>query len=282
MESQKILVQPRLFRSWMAPAALGFCLLAVVLAIPGVYRLFDPAYRAYLLQDLAAGGIGSGSALQTYLLVEQVLLVAAPVLTGGMAVSLAVTLFAHPADGLGALSAVCQWLARGLNLAGILLVGWFAFRFLRYMLSCLMMEDGVYPLCAMIMSEALMGALAAFLFFATRRFLNGLCDSAASMAYTLTAGEVGAGGISGFIATGFFMLGGFCLAVAADQMFTLTIIYDLRPYYKLLVSPHWAQWATAASFGCAAVADVLLGCYLRRYQSISEKLLFQARQQMKL
>lgn len=281
METKRIPVQPRIFRSWLAPAAFGLCVLAVVLAAPSVIKLTEADYRQYLLQDLIDGGIGSGSALKTYLLLEQILLVAAPVLTAGMAACLAVTLFGHPADGLGALGTAAQVLEKALNVLGVLLAGGFVLHFLRYTIACLMANGGVYLLYAMVISEALMAALAALLFFTLRRFVSCLCDSAASMAYTLTAGELTGGTVPSFAGTGFFMLAVFCLVVAVDQMLTVTIVQDVfHPYYKLLVSPHPAQWAAAASFVCCGAADVLLGCYLRRYQAISEKCMFQARQRV--
>ncbi len=283
MESNRVMVQPRIFRSWLAPTALGFCLLAVALAVPGVWKLFDPAYRQYLLQDLIAGGIGSGSALNSYLLIEQILLVAAPVAAALMAACLAVALFHHPADGLGALAALAQWMEAGLKPLGIALAGLYVYRFLRYTIACLRINGGLYMLYAMVISEALMGVLALFLFWNFRKFMGCLCDSAASMAYTLSAGELTGRSIPSFAGTGFFMLAVFCLLVAVDQMLTLTIINDpFHPYYKLMVSPHPAQWATAASFVCCAASNVLLGCYLRRYQTISEKCLFAARQRVEL
>ena len=169
----------------------------------------------------------------------------------------------------------------GVNGAGIVAAVLYVYRFVRYTVLCLSFRDGLYPLYAMVISEALMGALAAFAFVQLRKFLNCICDSGASMAYTQSTGKLDSRSIPGFTATGFLILGLLCLMLAVDQFVTVTAAYDyIRGYYKLLISRNLIQCCTALCFFCCAVADIMLFAYLKRYKRICERALYDARKKI--
>jgi uncharacterized membrane protein YbaN (DUF454 family) len=185
------------------------------------------------------------------------------------------------ARSLSTISTGAQWLVWGVNGAGIVAAVLYIYRFVRYAIWCFSLRDGLYPLYAMVISEALMGALAGFTFVQLRKFLNCICDSGASMAYTLSTGKLDSDSIPGFTATGFLILGLLCLMLSADQFVTVTAAYDyIRGYYKLLVSRNPIQLCAAVSFFCCAVADILLFVYLKRYKRICERALYEARKKI--
>ena len=240
--------------------------------------LFDQEYRDYLMEDMIAGGITAGQVLQNYLLIHGIILASVVICSAALFVCLLLVLRGKPARSLSAISTGAQWLLWGVNGAGILAAVLYVYRFVRYAVLCMSVRNGLYPLYAMVISEALMGALAGFVFVQLRHFLNCVCDSGASMAYTLATGKLDSCSIPGFAATGFLILGLLCLTLAADQLVTVTAAYDyIRGYYKLLVSQNPIQLCTAACFLCCAAADILLFAYLKRYKRICERALYEAR-----
>lgn len=281
MEDKKTKITVEVFRSPLIGLIACFCALTVVLGIPGTVMLADREYRTYLMEDMIAGGITSGQVLQNYTLIHGVMLSIAVICSAALFVCLVMVMTGKAAASLSALSTGAQWLLWGVNGAGILAAALYVYRFVRYVIMCLSIRDGLYPLYAMVISEALMGALAAFAFIRLRDFLNCICDSGASMAYTLSTGKLDAYSIPGFTATGFLILGLLCLTLAADQLVTVTAAYDyIRGYYKLLVSRNPVQLCTVACFFCCAVADILLFVYLKRYKRICERALYEARKKV--
>ena len=258
-----------------------FCALAAILGIPGIAMLFREEYRDYLREDMIMGGITSGQVLQNYTMIHGITLAVVVICSAALCVCVLRALRGKAAGSLSMISTGVQWLIWGINCLGLFLAIAYVYRFVRYAVMCFSLRDGLYPLYAMVISEVLMGALAGFIFFQLRGFLNCVCDSTASMAYTLSTGNLDSCSIPGFTATGFLLLGFVCLTLAGDQFVTVTAAYDyIRGYYKLVVSEHPIQLCTAACFFCCAVADILLFAYLKRYKRICERALHEARKKV--
>lgn len=282
MQNQTVSVTPGMFRSALIPVAAVLCALAALLGLPGVVLLFSPDYADFLVRDMVAGGISSAQVLQTWQIINSAVTLIGCVCPGVMAVGLLITLGGKPARGMGMLSNAAQWLRYGVTGAGVIVLCVFVFKFVRYVIVCLGANEGLYLIYAMVISEGLMFVLAWFLFKLTRRFLDCACDSAASIAYTLSTGKLDTVSIPGFTATGFLILSVFCVAYALNQIFTVTIVENyIQSYYKLLVAAHPAQYAAAASFLCSAAASVLLFVCLRRYKRSCERALFDSRKRIK-
>ncbi len=274
MDKEKVRIDLKQLRSPLIHAAMCLCTLAALLALPGVCMLFTPEYRAFLQQDFLVGGIMSMEAIRTYMLMQDALLLMSPVLTAMMAVCLGMCLFGKRVRGMSILATIAEWMVRMLNVVGILVIGLFGIRFLIYTVQCLMQDGGAYTLYAMVIMEGLMVVLVTLGFFQLRKFVDCLCDSATSLAYTLATGNLSSTSIPGFTATGFLLLGIVCVIIASDQLLTLTPVYDpYNPHYELLVSPHPIQWATVGSFLCAAIANVLLFFYLKYFKRLHERFL---------
>ncbi len=278
MKNPAIVVQPKLFSSALAATAEVFLLLALALGLFGSISLLQSGYRSYLVQDLLASGVTMDTIGRTYLPITIALAVVLPVFAGLMAVCLGLTLLGKPAEGMGTLANVAQGLVWVVNLGGIVLAVVFVWRFFRYGIACLQVRDGLYLLFAMFFFEGIMAVAVTAGVLLLRRFLNCLCDTGTSLSYTMITGKLTGGAIPGFTVIGFILLAGVCLVVAGDQLFTLTLTSDgLRSFYKILISTEKAQWATALGYICSAVANILLGLYLRRCNRISERLLYQLR-----
>ena len=281
MDNKSIRIPVEVFRSPLIGIAACFCALAAALGIPGTVMMFDREYRTYLMEDMMAGGITSAQVLQNYTLIHGAFLGICVLCSAVLFICLLMVLSGKAAKGLSSISTGAQWLLWGVNGGGIVLAVLYVYRFVRYVVLCFSVRDGLYPLYAMVISEALTGALAGFAFVQLRRFLNCVCDSGASMAYTLSTGKLDSYSIPGFTAVGFFLLGLLCLTLAADQFVTVTAAYDyIRGYYKLLVSENPVQLCTAACFFCCAVADMLLFAYLKRYKRICERALYENRKKI--
>ena len=281
MEDKKIRISVEVLGSPLIGIIAGFCALAAVLGIPGTVMIFDQDYRAYLMKDMIAGGITSTQVLQNYTLIHGAFLGICVLCSAALFICLLMVLLGRGAKGLSMISTGAQWLLWGVNGGGIILAVLYVYRFVRYVILCLSIREGLYPLYAMVISEALTGALAGFAFVQLRRFLNCVCDSGASMAYTLATGKLDSYSIPSFTAVGFFLLGLLCLTLATDQLVTVTAAYDyIRGYYKLLVSENPIQLCTAACFFCCAVADILLFAYLKRYKRICERALYEDRKKI--
>ncbi len=278
MERKRLYDQIRPLRALVIPAAV-LCGLAVCLGIPGVFRIFDPGYRSYLMTDLVLGGITSASAVNTYFRLYAAVMVLGVVLSALTAVCLVGVLLGNIGQTMSALSETAMWLVRILNFAGCVAGVCFVYRALAYLFACLQIPDGSFLVFGLVIFEGLMVGVAVAAFLLLRKFLSSLCDSGTSIAYSFSVGKIDDQPIPSFAATGFLLLGFACLVMAVEQMLTLTIIYvNLQPRYKLLVTQEAAQWMTIASFVCCALADFLLCACLRRYKRISERLLHESRQ----
>ena len=256
--------------------------LAAVLGIPGIALLFSPDYQNFLIQDLMVSGITNPSSLRSWRLIGAavtVLAFAGPCL---ITFGLAVARFRRPARGASLLAAAAQWLLYGLTGAGILAATVFLIRLVRYIVINSSDPRGVMAIYSMLISEALMAVITGFLFFLTRKFLNCCIDSGVSIAYTAATGRTDDRSIPGFAATGFLLLSLVGLILAADRLFTMTIVVNIvKSYYKILIANHPGLWLEAGCLVCGSGANFLMFRYLSRYKKKTEQILYEARKMKK-
>lgn len=277
MEKSNPVISSDRFRSPLPAAATGCYALAFFLGIPGFLLLFDPEYARFLLVDLVASGIADASSLRTWQFINSAITVFTCLCPGLLAAALLLTLKGRTVKGLGFLGNALHILYWGWNIGGGLAATAFIFRFVRYIASSLTKPNAVMLLYSMIISEALMLALAAFLFLLVRKFLNCAMDTCASIAYTLASRKLDSQPIPAFTATGFLLLAIGGLALAVNRCFTLTIVWDsVRSYYKLLTVSHPAQIADIFCLLLGSAGNFLLYRYLRKYMRITEYARFQA------
>lgn len=259
-------------------ASTVFYALAAITGIPGVVLLLSPDYTAFLLQDLATGGITDPSSLHSWRIIQGAVSLLACIGPAILAGSLSFTLRGKPVRGLGFLSGAAQITLYGVTISGGLAVPVFLFRFVRFLIVSSRTPDGLMLIYSMLISEALMVTQAAFLFVLIRKFLNCSIDSATSIAYTLATGKADTRSISGFPAVGLTVLSIVGIVLAITRVFTVTIIRTtIASYFKLLVTSHPALIIEAICLLLGAVANLLLAHYLRCYKRNTEQLLFQSR-----
>ena len=278
MKNQPVSVSPIQFASPLIPVAAILSGLASVAGLGSVLLLLDPSALNALVYDLFRGGVTDASALQTWKIIHVALTLSVFLFPTIMAVSLFLTLRVRPDRGLNLLYTATHWSVCLLNALGILLVIIFVFKASAYAIACLSTNGGIYQLYAMVISEALMVVLACVLFFNLRRFLNCVCDSAASISYTLLNGKLDTVSIPGFTSTGFLILAIFDLIFAWDRLFTMVVSGSgSQAYYKFLLADHPIHLLSAAALLFSAGANVLLFIYLRNYKSTCERLLYRSR-----
>ena len=277
MEKSNPAISADSFRSPLPAAAAGCYALAFFLGIPGCALLFDPEYARFLLVDPVASGIADASSLRTWQFVNSVVTVFTCLSPGFLAAALLLALRGRIVKGLGFLGNCLHILYWTLNIGGGLAAAVFVFRFVRYVAFAVTKPNAVMLLYSMIISEALMLALAVLLFLLARRFLNCAMDTCASMAYTLSAQKLDSQPIPAFTSTGFLLLSIGGIALALNRYFTLTIVWDsVRSYYKLLTASRPAQIADILCLLLGSAGNFLLFRYLRKYMAITEYARFQA------
>lgn len=281
MNSHTITIDTDVFRSALIPAACVLTSLAVLLGIPGVVLLFDTAYSEYLLQDMLLGGITSSDALTTWTIINSAITVISFLCPAITTAGLLVILRRRYAQGLMFCSSAVNWLIRIMNVVGIVLLVVLVGRLIGYILSSLTVNEGLYLIYTMLISEALMVVITAFLFFRLRRFLNDLCDTTASMAYTLSSGRVDNVPMPALASTGFAVISLVCLILSLDRMFTLTVVSDyLQSYYQLLVADRPGQILAAGCLAANGCASLLLSVYLKRYKRICDRVRMENRRKL--
>ena len=278
MEPCRLYMSRDTFRSSLVNAAAAAYALAFLFGTVGVALLFSPEYSRLLRADLLASGIGDASSLGTWQAINSAISVLTCFGPGLMATALLLTLKGQFVKGLGLLGNglhVLYWIVNG---GGILAAGMFLFRFVRYVAYAVGKPNAVMLLYSMIISEALMAALAAFLFVLARKFLNCAMDSCASISYTLAREKLDEYTVPAFTATGLLLLAIAGVALAVNRLFTLTIVWDsVQSYYRLLTASHPAQIADVACLILGSAGNFLMCRYLRRYKKITETALFQAK-----
>lgn len=278
MEKPVILIPTGRLKSPLIPAAALLYFLAALIGIACVILLANPEYRAFLMQDLASVGITDASSLHSFQLINSVITLLACFGPGLMSAGLLISLRGKPVQGTGLLSTAAQWLIYGVNASGCLAVVIFVFRFFRFLIVVGSDARGLVAVYSMIISEALMGAQAVFLFFQIRKFLNCCIDSCTSIAYTLATGKLDDRSIPSFAGTGFLILSVIGMVLAVNRLFTLTaVIRIVHSYYKLVVASHPGLWAEGICLILGSTANFLMYRYLRRYKKQTEQALFEAR-----
>lgn len=276
MNERTILAPPELFPAPLPLIGAVFYTIAGAAGLGAVGSLFLPGGLSALTEDLFRGGVTDFSSIVTWTVIHVGLILSGFLCALGMAAGLIL-------EG--------RKQGRGLNLlhdlAGILLravtgTGWCAlaigiFRMVRYLWLCLGRDDGIYRAYVMLIPEGLMIAQAVGLYTLLRRFLDSVCDGAASMAYTRLTGKLDHCTIPGLCATGYFVIGAVNGYLALERLTTMVIVpsfpYD---YYSILFASHPVLICTAVMFGCGGIANVLTGLYLKRFKRDAERLVFRS------
>lgn len=281
MDQDNIKIEENAFPSALIRTAAWLCAVTALLGLVGAAALLNPDYRAYLLRDLFASGITAESSLRGYFTVRSVVVIVVPIWTGLLAVCLMAIYYRKSFRGWSAIATVTRRAVWLLNAVGICLICLYIYRFVRYTVACMGERDGLHPFLAMAVSEVPLGILVCWLFLQFRKFLNGLSESAVSIAYTMSAGTLDSVSIPACAATGFLILGILSAIYAVGEMFTVTVAYDgIRAYYKLLVSGRPEQIITVAALVFNSGSSFVLYQYLRRYKQISERLLYENRKRI--
>ena len=276
MEKGRIPVERELFRSPLIPIAAVLSILGALCGIASVGLLFVPGSVDTLVEDIYLSGITDRSAVNTWRFIHIALTALCFVWAAVMSGCLVAMVCKRTGQGLLALSTAGEWSYYALNATGVVLLGYLAYRLVRYVIASLSINAWAYLLYAMLVSEALMIFLAAMTFVLLRRFVNGLSDTAASLARAITGGTMGSGIIRSITPAGFLVLALAQIAFGADRFFTLTIV-DSFPadYYAILTAEHPLLLVSGAMFGFGALADLCISAYLFRKKRQCEKMIFQ-------
>lgn len=224
-----------------------------VLGLGAVILLLLPGGFSGLIYEMYDSGITETSAVFTWAVIHAGLII----VTFGSACAMAVGLLVEvrsKSDGFDILYRVSQvqiWISR---ITGAVALVVMIVRAVRYLVLCPWMDTGIYDAYVMIIPEGVMVAQAVGLYCLLQRFLNGLCDAFASMAYVRLSKKLDDRPISGFCGTGLLVLAGVCA-------------YLLLSRGGLL---------TAGMYGCVALGNLLLGLYLLRYKKEMSDLAFQS------
>ena len=281
MKNRYAQVAPETFRSWLIPVITLFYGLAALCGVTGAICLLMPGSVSVLVEDLMAGGITEASAVRTWKLIHVVITVIAFVWPGILAVGYGIALCGQPGKGLVMLCNVFEWLLKIIKVIVIALIMLLIYRLIRYAVLVLPKDEGMYLLYAMFVSEALMLIAAGTLLVLLRRFLNCICDSAASIADTLENARLSERSIPGFAATGFLVFGLLSAFFGLDRMFTMIIVQGYRTsYYAFLVAEHPLMLMSGAAMILSALGNLLSGIYLFIYKRKSEKLYHSFRQNL--
>lgn len=276
MNEQTTLAPPELFRSPLPVIGAVFYALAALAGVGAVGGLFLPGGLSALTEDLFRGGVTDFSSICTWTVIHAGLIVFGFLCALGMAVGLMLE-GRKAGRGLDLLHNLAQSLLRVVTLSGwcALVIG--VVRMAAYLWMCLGRDDGIYRAYVMLIPEGLMIVQAVGLYTLLRRFLDSLCDGAASMAYTRLTGKLDHCTIPELCATGYFAIAVVNGYLALERLTTMVIVpsypYD---YYSILFAAHPVLICTAVMFGCGAVANVLTGLYLKRYKRDAERLVFRS------
>lgn len=274
-------IAPETFRSWLIPVATLFYSLAALCGLAGVVCLLMPGSLGILVEDLMAGGITESSAVTTWKLIHVVLTVIAFAWPGIFAAGYIMALRGQPGKGLIMLCNVFEVVLKIIKAIVIVLVALFVFRLIRYIILVLPKDEGMYLLYAMFVSEALMLIVSGTLLVLLRRFLNCICDSAASIADTLENARLTERSIPGFAATGFLIFGLLSVFFGLDRMFTMIIVQEYRSsHYAFLTAEHPLLLLSGAAMVLGALGNLFSGIYLFVFKHKGEKLYYRFRQNM--
>lgn len=278
MTNDTIPVDLKIFRSRLTPAAAILYALAAVCGLGGAVLLLDPGSRAALTEDLVLSGILERSAISSWQLIHTVIGLLAFLCPAVMALGMGLTLRGNVHRGMPLLHHLAKALHWGVLGSGAITLGALIFRLVRYIARCVGVNGGAYLVYTMVLSEAIMVAQAFLLFQLTRRFLMNARECAASIGYTLSGGRLDRRTWPAFAATGFLILGLFCLVTAADRLLTLTIVDSFpQDYYAVLVTKDPIQQLTGSALALCALGNILMFAYLRRLKRTAERLVYAER-----
>lgn len=279
MENRYVTVDTEIFRSKWLPVAAILTILATLLSLSGIVMLFHPEYAANLEAELA--GIASADARVTWRILYMGTTVLGFSCAGLFAVSLTITVKGDPGKGMSFLYCVSQVLHYIVCGVGVILAVTLAYRVIRYVASCMLLDTGAYMIYSMLVSEAILVVLVGFLFVHLRRFTAGLSDASASMAFTLSTGKVDPVPIPAYVASGFLVLGILCMVISIDRLVTLTVVEDITgAYYKLLLLDVPIKVPEGFSYLCSGFANFILCGFVRRYKRLCERTLYNHRRQL--
>lgn len=278
MEDSFIRIDPRSLQSRLTIPCIIFYALAALCGAVGIGLMFSGKYTQVLLQDMALSGITNPASQQTWMGVNRAVTLLSCLCPAIMATGLLLSRGNHPLRGMGLLSRAAQGMLWFVRISGGCACIVFVYRFFRYIAIYLSHPSGLMAIYSMVISEALMGAQAAFLFVMICRHLNVCIDSAASITYTLATSRLDSRSIPGFAATGFLILSIVGIALACNRMFTVTIVVNVvRSYYKLLVSSHPGLILESLCLVLGSAANFMMYRILKKYKQQTERKLFEAR-----
>ena len=281
MKNRYVQVAPETFHSWLIPVATVLYCLAALCGAAGVAYLVMPGSVGILVEDLMAGGITEASAIRTWKLIHVVITMIAFAWPAVLSVGYVQTLRRQPGRGLIMLCGVFEWLVKILKALKTVLIVIFIYRVIRYAVLVLPKNEGMYYLYAMFVSEALMLIIAGTLYVLLQRFLNCICDSAASIADTLENARLSSCSIPGFAATGFLVFGLIGLFFGLDRIFTMIIVEEYRSsHYAFLTAAHPLLILSGAAMVLGALGNLFSGIYLFAFKRKSEKLYHRFRQNL--
>ena len=276
MKNRTIPAPPELFRSPLPLCAAGLYALGALFGLVAVGALFLPGSVSFLTEDLGRGGITDPSSLRTWTVIHVGVIGVGFVCAVCMAVGL-IAEYRKKGQGLDLLHECARWLLWAVYGSGACVLALMIWKLVRYLWACLWVDDGIYLAYVMLVPEAVMIAQAVGMFFLVRRFLDSACGCTISMAYTRVCGKLDSYTIPGFCSTGFLLAGAVNGYLALERMTTVTIIEDYGgDYYSILLAAHPVLVFTAGMFACGAVANVLMGLYLKRYKRDAERLVFRS------
>ncbi|MBQ3487689.1 MAG: hypothetical protein IJA71_05310, partial [Clostridia bacterium] len=248
MPTQTIPADLERFRSPLPAIAAVLYALAASSGLVGAVLLLDPGSRAALTEDVILSGILERSAVSSWQLIHGSIGLLAFLCPALLAVGIGLALKGRVHKGMTLLHGLAKGLHIAVAVTGTIALAVLIFRLGRYILLCLGVNGGAYLLYTMVMSEAIMVVQAFLLYKLLRRFLLCARECAAGIGYTLSTGALDRTTWPAFAATGLLILGILCAVLAADRLFTLTIV-DSFPadYYAVLTTKDPIQLFT----GCA-------------------------------
>ena len=273
MKNRYVLVEPKMFYSWLIPVATVLYGIAALCGLAGSISMLLPGSLNALVEDLVAGGITEASAIRTWKLIHVILTVVAFAAPSVLAVGYGLAVFKQPGKGLVMLCDVFEWALKILKIIVKILIVVLIYRIIRYAIQVLPKDEGMYLMYAMLVSEALMLIVAGTLYVLLSHFLDRLCDSAASIADTLENGRLSGRSVPKYAATGFLLFGLLALFFGLDRMYTMVIVQGYRSsHYAFLMAEHPLLMLSGIALVFGALGNILSAFYLYGFKRKSEKI----------
>lgn len=280
MEREKITVDLQKFHSPLTAIAAVLYSLAAVCGLAGAVLLLDPVSRAALTEDVILSGILERSAVNAWGLIHGSIGILAFLCPAILAIGIILTLKEQVYKGMNLLHGFAKGLHVAVSVSGAMALAVLILRLGRYILMCLGLNEGLYLLYTMLLSEAMMVAQAVLLYKLLRHFLLCARECAASIGYTLSSGALGRTTWPAFCATGLLILGITCIILTADRLLTLTIV-DSYPtdYYSILTTEDPIQLFAGAALFLGGIGNILLSIYILRFKKQAERIIYDHRRQ---